>query len=203
MYCFKLIKYSLSDVIKYTIRHIVGWLLHYANKDGDKQFYGLKNRLLHSYGVKVGVEMQHIKKKCWSCHETGVFTRVLECGDMMPVPCWRCYATGIYEEFWVRLDKYKIGKWYFHIPIERMNAYKHQKEGKELPIIEGYIRHKRPKHEISRECVLWLYLLFDRKIFWYELGHYRHRKIRTPLLLLNNTVFVIQRLQIDNDELPF
>ncbi len=215
----KIARYSPLFFIRCCVQYFVGWLLHNANRDipflAKSQFYELKTRLLKKYATKVGTDIQHIKKDCWSCDSTGVFKSEWK----MPEPCWSCYGTGVYEEFWTRLDKYKLGKWYFHNPVERMYKYEPLFEGESLPIIEGYIHHKAPKYRLGKECALWLFLLFDRKSFWKELGRTgspTHK--RTPLVIVDNAIFVFRHFDwrdyfpkkkpkynfdYDSDELPF
>ena len=171
------------------IKYMLGLLLHYANRGVPtltrSKFYELKTLILKKHGKFIRQEIQHIKEECWSCDGTGVFKSSWK----LPEPCWNCYD-GVYKEFWTRLDKYKISKWEFHIPIERMIGYSPLNEGESLPMIEGYINHKTPKYHLNRECCLWLYLFFDIKSFWKEfvsLGCTSHK--RTPLVFLSTLAF--------------
>ncbi|WP_291726149.1 hypothetical protein [Bernardetia sp.] len=174
------------------IIHILGYLFHYANRDipliAKQEFYELKQKLLKKYGTKVGQDIQHIKKDCYSCDATGWFSN-----EWKEEPCWNCMGTGVYEEFWTKLDKYKLGKFTFHNPVERI--YKHSKSFSEeiKPNIEGYISHKRPKYRVGTECAWWLFLFFDRKTFLKRFGKtgYPSHK-RTPLVFLGNLIFRIR-----------
>jgi hypothetical protein len=190
------------EIMNKTIKYILGCLLHYANRyisfpNQREEFYKLKTKLLHKYGTKITTEIQHIKKECYQCDGTGIF----KCNWKNDEPCWRC-SKGVYKEFWTRLDKYKLGKFYFHNPVERMYHYAPLFEGEALPIIEGYIEHKTPKYRIGRECLLWLFLLFAPKIFIKEICTIGspHNKW-TPLVILGNIIFNIRHLR--KHKLPF
>ena len=181
------------------VKYIIGWLLHYANRDipflARSQFYKLKTRLLLKYATKTGTDIQHIKKECYHCGGTGTF----KCDWKLPEPCWRCMGSGVYDEFWSRLDKYNLGKWYFHNPVEIMYVYEPLFEGEALPMIEGYIHHKTPKYRLGKECALWLFLLFDRKSFRKELGRTGSpTNKRTPLVIISNAIFVLRRFNWRN-----
>lgn len=129
---------------------LVAWLLHRANAsppvNDREQFYALKDQILRRYGQQVGEDLQHIVKPCW----TG--------------PCARCGLTGIWDEFYVRLERWQLGRSVFHRPIQRLSATFR-------PVtIEGTIRH--PAYgALATECALWLALVFDRPLFWRILLH--------------------------------
>ena len=184
------------------VQFMIGWLLHKANRDVPllykDRFYRIKHQILIKYGTKIGQEIQHIKKECWACDGSGIF----KCEWKEPESCWSCRGTGVYEEFWSRLDKYKLGNWYFHNPIERLYKYEPLFEGEALPIIEGYIRHVKPKYRIGTECALWLFLFYDRETFWKFFGRigYPSNK-RTPLVIIGNLIFVSRNFDL-RDYLP-
>ena len=130
---------------------IIGWLLHHANAAPPpyqrEAFYQLKDRLLHRYGRRTGRDVQHIVKPCWNG------------------PCWRCGHTGIYHQFWVLLERWTLGGWTFHRPIQRFLRSPSEDTGQDLPVtIEGTIRHDNPG-PLATECALWLALRFDRALF--------------------------------------
>lgn len=199
---------------------ILSYLLHFANRYvsilSRDEFYNLKTRLLKKYGTLVGQDLQHIKKECYSCGSTGIY----KCKWTLPEVCWSCSGTGTFEEFWVTLDKYQLGKFSFHIPVRRV--YSRTSPFLDLTynsLIEGYINHKTPKYNLGRESLLWLYLIFDRKIFWREISRTFSCSNRvTPLVILGNTIFFVRNFRIkrylprkkqnpvynyDSEDLPF
>lgn len=139
-------------------KYIIGFLLQLANRDVDlvtkDKFYPLKQSLLKKYGKRIGEEIQHIKKECYSCDGTGIFS----CDWKQPEKCWSCCGSGIFEQYWTRLERYKIGKWYFHNPTKKQFFYDPLFEGVSLPVIQGYIHHKKPKYRLGREAMLISYL---------------------------------------------
>ncbi|MEC7753800.1 MAG: hypothetical protein VYB44_07205 [Bacteroidota bacterium] len=170
---------------------IIGEILHLANRDIPEkyktQFYKIKNKLVDKYGVKVGQDIQHIKQQCWSCRD-GVFHSDWK----EPETCWSCGGTGIYREEWNRLDKYQVGRHFFHQPIERMFIYDPLFDGEAKPIIQGYIRHQKPKYRIGLEMAYWLLLIYGYKP---KLRGFATSKPRTPLLLLVSIRWKIRMLK--------
>lgn len=185
-------------------RYILGFLLHLANRDVDlitkDKFYPIKNRILLKYGTRVGEEIQHIRKECHSCDATGIYRSEYKPKET----CWSCDGTGIYEQYWTRLDKYKLGKWYFHNPTKRQYEYEPLFEGVALPVIKGYIHHDRPKYRLGREAMLWLFLIYDRPAYKKMLGSVGYcGNIRTPLVLIHSIAFKIKQFDWEDfkDEL--
>lgn len=185
-------------------KYILGFLLNLANRDADMitkdKFYPIKNRILLKYGTRVGEEIQHIRKECYSCDGTGVF----RCEWKPKESCWSCGGTGVYEQYWTRLDKYKLGKWYFHNPTKRQYEYEPLFEGVALPVIKGYIHHDRPKYRLGREAMLWLFLMYDRSAYKKMLGSVGYcGNIRTPLVLIHSVAFKIKQFDWEDfkDEL--
>lgn len=198
-------------------KKILGYLLHLANRDipflHKSDFYMLKQNLLDKHGNFVGMEIQHIKKECFSC-ENGVYISDYKEDE----ECFKCGGTGVYEEFWSRLLKYELGGYYFHRPIEKMTNYDPLFEGISLPIIEGYIHHKSPKFRVGTEACMWLFLIYDRFAFKRIFGHYGFPNgKRTPLVFLANLYWhlrnfdwniilnprIIIRRKYNDDNLPF
>lgn len=169
---------------------ILSYLLHFANRNiiftRKEEFYKIKTQLLQRYGSLLGEEIQHVKKICYSCEGSGKF----KCEWKPTEPCWSCGGDGIYEEFWVRLNRYQFGRFVFHQPTVRMTSYEPLFEGVSLPVIEGYIRHDRPKYHIGAECCYWLFLFYDRSTFRRVFGRIGYpSKKRTPLVFLATLLF--------------
>jgi hypothetical protein len=197
------------------MKFLLGYILHLANSDipflHKDKFYVIKTKFLKKYGTFICNEIQHIKKECYRCNSEGVYRSKFKLSE----PCWSCLGTGVYDEFWVRLEKYKLGNFYFHNPIQKSRTILF--EGVSKPI-EGYIEHKAPKYRIGKEAALWLFLFFDFNTFKSAIsiyGHPSHK--RTPLVFLGNLIwkircFDIKKLipkkkqkycYIDNSDLPF
>lgn len=200
---------------------ILSTLLHYANRSvgysSKEDFYEIKQKLLSKYGNRIEDDWQHIVKYCYRCDGTGTFHPEYR----RPEPCWCCHK-GIYEEIIVQLHKYKFGKYIFHKP-QKTYIFK---DG-ELPnvkFIEGYIRHDIPKYHLADECMMWLFLMYNRKAFIKKLTRSQHKNnIYTPLVALQYVCFFfkykqwkkwlpkkekpdnyfVEREYFDDDELPF
>lgn len=137
----------------------IGWLLHHANQCPPywlrTEFYSLKEWVCVRFGLWERAELQHIVKECWDCDSRSVVVR--GCRSCLT----RGKRPGIYDEFWVRLERWTVGKYAFHKPTLRYWS-KPEWAGVE---IEGYIRHDKNRRWVSMECFLWLALLFDRHSF--------------------------------------
>jgi hypothetical protein len=133
---------------------VLTWLLVRANakppSGHPETFYSMKEQLLRRFGRMIGAEWQHIRKTCWSCEDG-----VLDDGHY----CWKCGGTGIYQQTWVLLQRWELGGAIFHRPVYRTTLDPH-----EIVTIHGYITHPE-YHADTEEALLWLALLFDRRLF--------------------------------------
>lgn len=130
---------------------ILAWLCHYANADPShfkRSFYDLKGRLLRQYARFEGHDVQEITKECWG--ERDGWGDPIGCKGE---GCRRCGGTGIYDRKWIRLQRWRWGRYVFHIPDGLC--------GRPLPnslMIHGRIEH--PDYGLaSREAELWLYIV--------------------------------------------
>lgn len=163
---------------------LLGFLLHHANRDvsafSKQFFYVLKTRILKKNATFIGDVYQKINRACWDCNGTGIY----EDFDGDKEVCYNCHGTGIYSVHWTKLSQYKLGRCSFLIPIEILYT-----EPKAEVTIEGKVKHKPTKFHFSRECTLWLYLFYDKDMFWKELTKiYCPRQIRTPLVFIGNII---------------
>lgn len=136
-------------------QRILARLLHLANSGHPwrrTEFYAIKERLLRRYATFRGHHMQEIRKECWGPRlgwdEYGDPVRG-KCGPT----CRQCGGTGLFDIRWVRLERWRWGKFEFHIPAgdTRVRPAGHVD-------IVGRIEH-RDYGRLSNEAVLWLYLL--------------------------------------------
>lgn len=171
------------------MKKLIAILLHYANKKPPNSrksaFYAVKSEILSKYGQKVGHDVQHIHKECYTCGGCGIFHSDWKVAEI----CWKCSGTGVYEEYWTLLTKYDFCGYEFHQPITKLYENPNYRTfGK----IEGYIRHDAPKYYLAAECAFWLFLIYDRKTFWDMMGNiaYSSRKF-TPMVLLSTLIFEI------------
>lgn len=177
----------------------LGKMLHYANRRPpalrEQEFYAIKEKILLKHGQKIGYDVQHIRKDCYSCDETGTF----RCDWKMPEPCWNCGGTGLYEEFWTLLETYQLGKYTFHKPVSKVYENPgYQTFGK----IEGYIRHNTPRYYLSAECAFWLFLIYDRQTFFNYIGKvgFPSRKF-TPMVIISTVIQKVRQFRF-RDLLP-
>lgn len=164
------------------MKRLLAWLLWHANaamrSSSDRvAAYAIKERILRRHGRFVGEDIQHIKRECYGCSGWGK--------DDGGFTCDRCYGTGIWDERWVKLERWEFGGHIFHRPIANvarpMNG---------VATVEGIIRHDDRNGLASAEALLWLALVYDRRLFWSELRSCRRFGVsRYPLLTLQLMVF--------------
>ena len=112
-----------------------------CNSIGYKSFYLLKDKILKVFGHENDYDIQHLKKKCYSCNGTGFYHQNIR--------CYKC-NNGVYEEYDVILQRYILNNSCFHIPLGRL-------EGNRLKIWDGYYNNDEWGYpEISK----WRYELF-------------------------------------------
>lgn len=173
---------------------ILGDVLHCANSRPphirEREFYALKELLLKRFGTGNGFDVQHIIKDCWNCDGTGkLYMETMHLGQLTSIyvgKCNRC-TNGIYRQFWVRLERYRLGRHFFHTPKERY--YSDPGLTMQRPIIEGYIKHHDYPGHLPLEAALWLFLIFEPRLFWRTFGHIGAHKAKTPLCLLSNLAY--------------
>ena len=170
------------------MKRILGLILHIGNSRPlfgyRDEFYALKTQLLEQYGLFIQQDVQLILKPCWTCDQTGVFTKY---GKWEA--CWSCAGTAFYSRFKSKLDRYELGGYSFHIP--RGRVYDYSSEFKELPIhIRGFIEHQSYPFYLAAECSYWLFFIFNRSVFWKSLGRTGHcsRKC-TPTVIIGTFLF--------------
>jgi len=136
---------------------ILAWLCHYANADPSRTFYDFKDRLLHQYADFQGHDIQEIVKECWGSRDHWGDPRGCKGEE-----CRRCNGTGIYDRRWVRLQRWKWGKYIFHIPISSTYIQPDSIQ------IHGRIIHDN-YGKASREAELWLYIVTLQFSMWWRL----------------------------------
>lgn len=170
------------------MRKLIGFLLWNANANPPfwlkGRFYHMKDRLLRRFGEYVGYDIQHIRKECWTCHGTGMYTEKQR--------CWNC-SNGIYKEFWCKLERWQVGNYVFHLPQKKslvpIIAYDDK-----VNLIEDYIHHEIPKYHLAEECLYWLALFFDWQFFKMMFGYYGYTgKKFTPMIILATAIYVIKK----------
>ena len=134
-------------------------LLHLANSGSGKSrdFYALKAKLLRRHGVRDGYDVQEIVKKCWGM-PGGDYGDYQGCKKERHC---RCRGTGIFDRRIIGLERWRWGRFRFHIPMDF---------GAPLPgaliTIRGRIGH-RDYGRLSGEAEMWLYLLCgELRLFW-------------------------------------
>lgn len=162
----------------------------------DRAFYDIKNRILDRWGAKLNqADIQHIFKPCWSC-DHGIFRSKSNYSRSFEEQCWHCYGTGVYAEYWIILDRYKVGNYLFHKPTIKLTDL----DGVNIFIynnyIEGLIEHTAPKNNIGYEAYFWLLLFFNPRYFFrIEFWLYSHKwHWFTPLLAVNALILKVCRL---------
>lgn len=141
---------------------MIAKLLHIANSSppGNRaereQFYAMKQRILHRFGNPDHNDIQYIPgKKCWSCGGTGIWRHTYS-GD--EDYCWKCDGSGWFKQpVWVTLQRWRLGRFVFHEPIERRYS---QPLGRAVKI-EGYVEHKAYAYRQVRRSMIILGLMFD------------------------------------------
>lgn len=144
---------------------LLGFILHVANTSPPigllkDRFYAMKQRILELFGTLDGHDIQYITKRCWGSYGYA---------GCQGEDCPKCGGSGIYNFFWVKLERWQLGSYTFHRPIDRRQSNPWGKV-----TIEGLIEHRRYSGWWANEAQLWLALFFDRSLFrdmfWYRLG---------------------------------
>lgn len=142
---------------------VIAKLLHIANSEppGQKvwkdRFYGIKNRILHRWGKRDGIDLQAFDgKRCWSCEGTG--------GLYEPCGCYKCDGTGWYRSpRIVQLNRWRLGRYVFHEP--GLVVWREAKKNDKIAF-RGYIEHANYSHRSVMIARILLGLLFDRGFAW-------------------------------------
>ena len=150
----------------------VARLLWLANSDAGRWddadrygFYRLKSRFLQTHAQEDGVDWQELKHHCWSCDGTGTWGYWRDGGGDW---CWKCNGTGVHAVWYVRLQRYRLDRYTFHVPGERLTRADYEAR---IPVGGGAVVlvGKLPHTHIGRRAVAsyWLLcLLFDRRQSW-------------------------------------
>lgn len=180
------------------ILNLLGFVLHIANSDPPRlrqprdDFFDLKDAILKRYGTLLTAEIQHIKKECWLCGGSGKFER----WDGNFEPCRKCGGTGIFDEFWVILSKYRLGRHCFHMPVVKYHRRDLDAKGYRSPegqMINGYVVHGHYRYHLSCECFYWLTLFFNPRFFLRSIGCSKCLGPRfTPMVLMGNGIYSIK-----------
>ncbi len=166
------------------MKRLLGKLLHMANSSppwgqSKVMFYAMKERILARYGTPDGYDVQHIPGKiCFGCDGTGQFEHMSGDQDY----CYRCGGNGWYKSpVWVALARHRLGNYVFHTPKERW----YQEPKPNATNIEGYVQHKFYRGLQPEVAMLWLALIFDRKLWWREINEHHYCRWQwKPMLFL-------------------
>jgi len=146
--------------------NLIATLLHYANASPPmdrREFYALKDRLLHNHARFTGHQIQEIRKECWGPYNRCEDGHVGCQGEHCP----KCGGTGVYDLRWVRLERWEWSSYTFHIPSgdTRKIPSPYPPDG----MIRGRIEHTNYGRK-SHEALLWLYLLCGEwRLLWNEM----------------------------------
>lgn len=189
---------------------ILFWLIHAANTDPWQKdlFYYFKDKVLKKYGKRVSLDQQHIIKKCWSCSEgiTDGYYNGYCFVDQPYHPCTKCNGTGKFDEFWVLLEVWTLGKYEFHKPVERVQNcecfnFKNSTPAITMGIrnfIEGYIKHDpHPRAKLAFWVLAFIYI--PRWAFKEKINSFKNRLL-SPWLKLKNK---FRCFKYGNDDIPF
>ncbi len=157
----------------------LGRLLWLANSDAGQWddaekygFYRLKSRLLQAHAIEDGVDWQEIVHTCWSCDGTGIWGHWRDDGGDC---CYKCNGTGVYSRWYIRLHRYRVSTYVFHVPGARLPKDEFRALIPPAAVVfRGKLRHTH----VGRRAVLayWvLCLLFDRRQLRQLLGRWLYQ----------------------------
>lgn len=166
------------------------WLLHLANTNPPvgtrQQFYALKHQLLKRYGHFEGHQIQQIEKPCFGPRKHSTDGDEWEFQGCPGETCPRCRGSGVFDIRWVRLERWTWGRYVFHVPSGDTRIIPSPYPPRDM--IRGRIEHQH-NHQVSREALLWLYLLTSQfATFWRECGGYSCTCRLYPMLNLQRVV---------------
>ena len=119
------------------ILHIANSYPHAVDKD---RFYTLKLKILMKHGTPDGFDVQHfLGKECWNCDGTGTFYHA----SGTPDQCDRCCGGWHKLPKWVRLPRWKFGRFVFHSVGEVTHSEAVVKAwGEPAEKFTGFLAHK-------------------------------------------------------------
>jgi len=149
-------------------KKFLGFILHHSNRNFSSPiFYENKKKCLEKHGQKIKFNIQEFPEiYCNRCGGSGIHESPF--GSYQD-DCWHCF-NGIYKrKSWVILQKYQLGNYVFHIPLERVYV---NPVLKTYDYIDGYIEHKFSKK--APACHFIFMLLYQEEwlsIWWKETGN--------------------------------
>lgn len=166
----------------------LAYLLWLANSNpptcGRREFYAVKDRILRRWGRRDperSHDWQYLERECWTCEGTG---RYEDTGRM----CRKCGGTGVYEAVWVKLERWRLGRYSFHRPVDR----RHSRPEEPCVILKGRIPHA-DTGLAGAEAGLWLMLAFAPRQWWRQmLGSCHCYPKAWPLLRLQWAIFGVR-----------
>ncbi len=181
--------------MKTLLVNLLSILVHHANRNTkETEFYAIKKRLLLNYGEFICNEIQVIEaKECYTCNASGWY--------QYQSMCRNCAGTGFYRDtIFNLLAKYKLGGYYFHVPLQRMRY-----NDTTLPILKGYITHSYSKYgNISKKL---LYFMFDTKYFLHTFSFHpkiiQRIKWQWHLYKLRRRNGIVLQVTNSEQDLPF
>lgn len=146
---------------------VLAFLVHHANRLGsDSQFYRIKSELLLKFGQRDGYDLQEFSgRECFTCDGSG---QVLPWYDGDDTECSRCNGTGYWRlPCYIVLDKFKLGKYSFHTPQNKVYSTSVPGELREgaKKTFHTYIAHT-PDKRFAKASKLILFLIYNREVFW-------------------------------------
>lgn len=146
-------------------------------------FYAIKDRILTRWAdAESLMDVQKIVRECRGCYGTGEWRGY---SGRRSEPCQRCNGTGVYRTDYFGLARYNLAGRVFHRPVRKWT---------ELPpdtavTIDGHVKHTHPGRA-GWESLLWLALLFNRRLFRHLMrdGDAPRRWTLMPLTNVHQTV---------------
>ncbi len=197
--------------MKTSIPRWVAEYFHIANSgiySGKQSFYSnVKSVILEKFGIFDGYDQQIIKKQCWSCNGTGIYTHTTYHypegnKTQRKEPCYSCIK-GIYSTRQFFLKRYLLNEKLYHIPcdfepiIVTPDLIKNS--------IDGIIKHETVDSQKSHRAYIILLFLYNKTKFYYMVKDIIQEEIRlktTWKRQLIQKLFAYENTAA-SDDLPF
>lgn len=177
---------------------VLSALLYLANGDVGRGGWGydewvkfrfytfIKSPILRTYATATGqMDVQRIVRECRGCGGTGLWGSHRSDGGSV---CFRCNGTGVYRTDHFGLARYDLGGRVFHQPVLKWIG---TMPPADMPVtIEGRIDH-RYRGTKAVEALLWLALVYDRRLFAFLMHPERfitERFVFYPLVAIQSTL---------------
>lgn len=170
---------------------------------GKQSFYSdVKPVILEKFAIFDGYDQQIIKKQCWSCNGTGIYTHTTyhyPGGNKTErtEPCYSCIK-GIYSTREFFLKRYILNEMVYHIPCDFAPLV-----GPIKNKVHGIIKHEAVDSQKAYRAYIILLFLYNKTKFYYMVKDLIQEEIRLKTNWKRQLIQKLFAYENTNDDLPF